>query len=286
MSETLYDFGGDGPILNFAVGNGFPPLTYRQLIAPLLSQVHVVSALPRPLWTSPPSPATSPTWETVVSDTIAIMDEHSLDRIIAAGHSGGATATIMAVARYPERFRALILLDPTIFEPALNAAVDRAREGKDDPPFFMQIADKARKRRAHFASLQEAFDFWRQRGLFAQFSDAALWLYVQGLLIPAVEGGFTLAWSPEWEAHYYETVWTKIWEDIARLPADLPILVIRGSTSDTFMEPAAALLRERLPQAEYHEITGHGHLFLCTAPEATAAIISKFLKDRGLAEVG
>ncbi len=283
MSGTLYDFGGFGPIMNFAVGNGFPPLTYRLMIDPLLLQVHAISILPRPLWSNPPSPASSPTWQTLVDDTVAAMDEYHLDRVIATGHSGGATASIMAVAQHPERFSALILLDPTIFEPAINEAIDSARESKGNAPFFMQIADKARKRRSHFASRQEAFDFWRERGLFAQFSDESLWLYVEALVVPTPDGGFTLAWSPEWEAHYYETVWTKIWDDIARLPVDLPVLVVRGSASDTFMEPAAALLRERLPQAEYHEIESHGHLFLCTAPDETASIISQFLKDRGLA---
>lgn len=283
VSGTLYDFGGVGPILNFAVGNGFPPLTYRLMIQPLLAQSHVVSVLPRALWPNPPAPASSPTWQTLVDDTVAIMDEHGLDRVIAAGHSGGASASIMTVARHPERFSALILLDPTIFEPAINEVIDRVREGQGEVPFFMQIADKARKRRAHFANRQEAFDFWRARSLFAQFTDEALWLYVEAVTVPAPEGGLTLVWPPEWEAQYYETVWTKIWDDIALLPPDLPILTIRGSTSDTFMEPAAALLRERLPQMEYHEIEGHGHLFLCTAPEATAAIISRFLTDQGLA---
>ena len=57
----------------------------------------------------------------------------------------------------------------------------------------------------------------------------------------------------------------------------LPLLVIRGGESDTFIPEAAEMLRDLLPNATYAEVPGHGHLFPQSAPEETGRIIGDWL---------
>jgi pimeloyl-ACP methyl ester carboxylesterase len=87
-----------------------------------------------------------------------------------------------------------------------------------------------------------------------------------------------LAWSPQWEAQYFRTVHTGVWGDIPKLRGLLPILVIRGEITDTFMKDAANKFRRLVPHADYAEVAGHGHLFPQSAPEETQRIIARWLE--------
>ena len=148
----------------------------------------------------------------------------------------------------------------------------------------MPLAIGARRRRAAFANRQEAFDYWRAKKLFQDWSDESLWAYTESMLREAGDGtGLVVAWPPEWEAHYYETIETEPWPIVSRLAAlDLPVLVINGQNTDTFTAEPAAHMRNLLPQATFHTVPGHGHLFPLAAPDVTAHLIRDWLREVGL----
>jgi pimeloyl-ACP methyl ester carboxylesterase len=285
MPHALHDFGGDGPVLNLAIANGFPPHTYQPLLAPLLGQVHAVSLLPRPLWPDAPPPPpddAADTWHNVAGDILDGIDAHRLGPVIGVGHSIGGAATLMAAARRPEAFRALILLDPAIFDPDWFAAIDAARAAGHIAR--TPISEGARKRRTAFPTRQAAFDYWRGRPLFADWTDEALWLYTEGATVPDGDG-FRLAWDVGWEAHYFESVYTGTYALIEAVAPRLPMLIVRGELSDTFNARAAAHLRGLAPDADYAEVPGGGHLFPQSHPAAAAAVIGPWL-ERHLTRTG
>ena len=258
-----------------APANGFPPETYRPALAAVLAEHHVGSLPPRAMWEDAGAPPQTPgSWTTLGDDLLEGMRIHRLPPVIAIGHSFGAVASLLAATRDRSRFRALAMLDPTILPPAL---MDELREQRHRGEMsFRPLVQGARKRRAHFASEAEAFEYWRGKPLFVDWSDDAVWRYVRAMLKPAPDaGGFTLTWSPAWEAYYYESFYSDSWEDIARLDPSLPILVVAGATTDTFLPEAASLLRERLPWARHVTIPGYGHLF----PQAAPALIGPILAD-------
>jgi pimeloyl-ACP methyl ester carboxylesterase len=280
-NQPLYDFGGSGPVMHLALANGFPPLTYAPLMQPFTDRYHVVSLPPRPLWNQPPETSSAPTWETLGSDLLAGFDAYSLDPIIGVGHSFGSIATIKAAIAQPQRFRALVLLDPTMLAPAIMQMINDARAiGQDHR---MPMVEGALRRRSRFASRDEAFAYWREKPLFSDWSDDALWLYVDSLTRPAADGeGLELSWSAEWEAHYYRTIDTTIWDELARISPALPVLAIRGTTTNTFTADSADAFRIALPQADLIEIEGHGHLFPHSAPTQTRTLMQEWLSAHGL----
>jgi pimeloyl-ACP methyl ester carboxylesterase len=276
MPQTLYEFGGSGTVLHMAVANGFPPQTYAPLLQPLTSGYRVLSLPPRPLWTDPPPPRSIRSWHTLADDLLAGLRQYNLTDVIAVGHSFGGVASLVAATKEPSRFRGLILLDPTIFTPfrlrviALMKALGLGRR--------MPLVQGALRRRAHFASIDEAYAYWRRKRLFDRWSDQAVRLYAASMTRPADDGsGVELTWSPEWEAHYYSTIMTDTWRYVRKLPKTLPLLVVRGSETETFLPPAAAQLRRLLPHMAYGEISGHGHLFPQSAPDETRAVIESWL---------
>lgn len=279
MSDPVVVFGGGGPSLHLAVGNGFPPEVYLPVVRPLIRQYSVFTLPPRPLWESPPPPATLSSWQDLAMDLLAGLNQQSITSTIAMGHSFGATVSLMAAAYAPERFRALILLDPALFAPERVAAMKRAQASG---AYTNPLAERAVKRRSRFASTEEALRYWRGRPLFAGWPEAALRLYAQSALEEDAEvRGLALRWSPEWEARCYALAEPDTWPLLGALPPELPVLVVRGATSDVFTDSAAAHLRVVRPQTALVKLEG-GHLFPMTLPAETAAVVLQWLTAQRL----
>jgi pimeloyl-ACP methyl ester carboxylesterase len=281
MPQTLYEYGGSGSIMHVAVANGFPPQTYSPLVQPLTSRYRVISLPPRPLWTDPPPPESVKSWRSLADDLLAGLHQYVLTDVIAIGHSFGGVGSLIAATVEPSRFRGLVLLDPTLFTPSRLRLVAIARR------FGLMarypLVQGALRRRANFASVDEAYAYWRSKRLFSNWSDETLHLYAESMTHPSPNGsGVELTWSPQWEAHYYSLFMTETWRYIRKLPKSLPVLVMRGSDSDTFLAPAAEALCAALPQAEYVAIAGHGHLFPQSAPDQTRAAIEGWLAHHNL----
>ncbi len=270
----LYEFGGSGPVIHLAVANGFPPQTYRPLMDTFTRTHRVLSLPPRPLWPDETPPDHLVNWrDSVAQDLLAGLHVYDLRDAVAIGHSFGGVATMIAAISEPERFRAVILLDPTILPHWAMCSIRAARFLRYDRAEF--LARRAEKRRFHFASHDEAFAYFRPKTLFADWSDEALRGYVETM--SSDESGVTLAWSREWEAYIFRTLYTGSWRDLPHLRDKMPLLLVRGETSNTLFPRAANHIRRILPEMDYAEIPGHGHLFPQSAPEATYRILHDWL---------
>ena len=153
-----------------------------------------------------------------------------------------------------------MLLDPTILAPAV---LDEVREARRRGVMSrMPLVEGARRRRNRFASVEEAYESWREKPLFARWPDATLRLYAQSMTRPAGDGdGVELAWTREWEAYYYETLFAESWAEAAKLSAEIPLLVLVGEESTTVQPESVVEMRRVWPWAEIGTIPGHGHLF-------------------------
>lgn len=272
----LYTFGGDGPPLHLAVANGFPPQTYAPLMNPLTDRFRVVCLPPRALWPGEKPPAKRVNWrDGLAADLIDGLKAHDLRDVIAVGHSFGGIATLLAAIAMPERFKAVILLDPTILPRQTMWMIRFGRLfGFSDGS---GLAARAEKRRDHFENVEEAYAYFKGKRLFADWPDDALRGYVDSL-IPHPDGGVTLAWPRDWEAYYFRTLYAGTWGALPSLENKMPLMLIRGKTSDTLTEESAAEIRRILPSMTYAEVSGHGHLFPQSAPDATRALITNWLE--------
>jgi len=278
MPQPLYTFGGDGSVMHLAVANGFPPQTYAPLLQPFTSRYRLVCLPPRALWPDDQQPPDQPgSWRALADDLLAGMRQYNLTDVIAVGHSFGGIASLLAALDEPERFRALILLDPTILPPERVQVMKMAQEtGQTEQ---IPLVQTARRRRRAFDSVDDAYAYFKTKPLFNGWPDETVRLYAESLTRPSANGnGVELAWTPEWEAHYYRSMYTEIWETLPRLRGLLPTLVIRGGTTDTFVESAAERMKSLVPDAAYVDIPGHGHLFPQSAPEETRRVMETWLE--------
>ena len=135
----------------------------------------------------------------------------------------------------------------------------------------------ALNRGRHWDSAEAAYVYFRGKRLFTRFSDAAVRTYSDSMVAPDPAGGVSIVFPPEWEARLYETVPTDVWQ----LPKQIkvPILVIRGGLSDTFLAESAAKFSRLNPRAKMITFDDAGHLIAQERPEQVGQAIVEFLKD-------
>lgn len=278
MPHPLIELGGkpDAPTLHIAVANGFPPKTYSPLLRPFMDSYRVISLPPRALWGDEVPPDGFHDWWMVADDLLAGLDTYQLNDVIAVGHSFGGIGSLLAVIKEPERFKALILLDPTILMPNILSMIQQAwDQGVIDQ---LPMVQGANRRRRQFDSVDDAFTRFRGKRLFEGWSDEVLRLYAEHGTQPASDGkGVELTWSAEWEAFYFSTVQQTIWDDLPEVNGLVPTLIIRGGASDTFVAEAVKRTKSLIPAATYAAVDGHGHLFPQSDPQSAANIIQEFL---------
>ena len=179
----------------FIHANGFNAHTYRAILAPLGATLHVLAIDLRGHGRSTlPTTTEAHRWQVYANDVLAVLAALGQVPRVLAGHSmGGATALLVAAALHSPRPR-LVLFDPVLLGEDAYAAAPGTLEWQQP------MAQAALRRRAAFASLQDAFTAYKGRGAFATWPDETLLDYLQDGLRALPDGTFTLACAPEWEA--------------------------------------------------------------------------------------
>ncbi|MCX6064260.1 MAG: alpha/beta hydrolase [Chloroflexi bacterium] len=272
------DFGGVGPELHFLHANGYPPACYLPLMELLKNRFHVSAMHLRPLWPGA-RPEEIGAWHPLTDDLLFFLNEQKLGPVIGIGHSLGAIVTLRAALRQPERFRALVLIDPVLFPPRFIATFNLAKVLGFASRLHPLIAG-ALKRRRTFDSLEQLYRGYRRRHIFRFFSDENLQTYVNGLSKPRADGAFELAYSPEWEARiYYTGVWRDmdLWWGLPKLK--VPTLIIRGAETDTFLAQTAHRVEKVRPETKIVSLEKSTHLVPLEKPQETLDTIVSFLAN-------
>jgi pimeloyl-ACP methyl ester carboxylesterase len=271
------EFGGTGRALYFLHANGFPPGCYRALLTQLASTFSVVAMVQRPLWEGS-DPRSISDWRPLTADLIQFLQEREAPPAIVVGHSLGAIATLRAALRQPERFAAIILIEPVLLPPGriLLWNVVRRIGLENRHPLIMA----AQKRRQSFDDLDRLFGAYRQRAYFRYMDDEALRDYIGSIACPVEGGGYRLCYSVAWETRIYATsMWPDldIWQALQGLR--VPALILRGAETDTFWEGTGRRVRRANPAIQVRTIEEATHLVPLERPAETASMIIDFVSQ-------
>lgn len=209
-------------------------------------------------------------WPGLVQQLIDFLEqEHKGEPVYAVGHSLGGYLSLLAAARRPALFRAIVLLDAPILG-RFRGMVLRAtkRLGIVDR---VTPAVATRERRSHWRTRDEARAHLRSRPLFRHFTDACLEDYVGHGLVR--EGGaLRLRIDPRIETHIYRT----FPHAMPRQPA-VPTGFIGGAHSDVVRRMGLRGMRKRFV---IRSVPG-GHLFPFERPREAAAAILELIARLG-----
>jgi pimeloyl-ACP methyl ester carboxylesterase len=221
------DFGPkDRPVdIVFSHANGFNARTYRTILQPLAGSMRLLAVDLRGHGAS-----TLPTaiegrqgWLEFRDDLLALLGAACEAPVVLAGHSMGGTSSLLAAAAAPGRVRALALFDPVIFPIEGQGA-----GGAPESP----LVAGALRRRATFLSREAAFEAYRGRGAFRNWSDEQLADYVAAGFREMADGEVTLTCTPEWEASNFRTHNYDPWAAFTQ--SRCPIRILRAAEASTF----------------------------------------------------
>ena len=272
-----FDLTGFGPPLHFLHANGYPPGCYQPLLALLQSHYHVFGMLLRPLWKAS-NPNEIRTWKPFTRDLLKFLASNATEPVIGVGHSIGAVVTLRAALREPHRFRALVLIDPVLFVPSFLFRWHVVRSvGLGDR--LHPLIPGAKKRRRTFDDLERLFQRYRSRSIFRYMSDEDLQVLIEGITRPKADGGYELVYSPDWEAQVYRTGMHDfdIWRELPNL--QVPTLFIRGAETDTFLEDAAKLVKQKQPQVRVETLEKSTHILPLERPQEVFDRLQLFLSE-------
>lgn len=279
MSIPYFDYGGVGKPLHFLHANGYPPDCYKPLLELLKTEYHVFGMLLRPLWQDSKLEEL-PSWHPLSDDLLHFLASTPLSAngVVGVGHSIGAIVTLRAALRDPGKFKALVLIDPVLFVPRRLILWHIFRAIGLGDRVHPLIAG-AKKRRRTFDDLETVFRGYRNRNIFRYMSNENLRIYIEGMTKPKPEGGYELVYSPEWEAQIYRTGLHDfdIWHDLPKLK--VPTLFLRGAESDTFLENAAILVKQKQPRAKVEALEKSTHILPLERPKAVFDMMQSFLKN-------
>ena len=270
-----FSLGGAGPPLHFLHANGYPPACYRPLLELLKKDYHVFGMSLRPLWPDS-NPDDIKDWKPFSEDLLRFLASHETIPVIGVGHSIGAIVTLRAALRDPNKFRALVLIDPVLFPPRRLISWNFIRAVGLGHSLHPLIRGSLKRRRT-FDNLDTVFRGYRNRTIFRYMSDENLRIYIEGITQPA-DGSYELVFSPEWETRIYFTGLRDfdIWRGLHRLK--VPTLFIRGAETDTFWEETARSVKRKQPWAKMETLEKSTHLIPLERPKEVFEVIHSFLK--------
>ena len=183
--------------------------------------------------------------------------------VVGVGHSSGGAALCMAEVEAPGTFQCLVLIEPIIF-PGPHVRLE------ENP-----MTDGALRRRPSFDSIEDARAVFREKGAFAEWTDAALEAYVRHAF-RADDGRWVLKCSPESEAEFYREGFNhNTWEWLPEIGC--PVLVIVGERSEAHPAAFAAQLVARFSNGDALIVPGATHFVPMERPDVIAAALAQMV---------
>lgn len=252
--------------VQFSHANGFPAKSYQKLFDLLAPHpVSYVNMIGHGQY------RIGPHWRELVQELTDDITRRHRVPVAGIGHSLGGVLTFLAAQQRPELFERVILIDPPMFGPHKRLPIRVAQwvgmAGRIIPP-----ARKARTRRRHFDSRQQAEEVLRSRSLFRPFDPQCFADYMRYGWQDNAQGGVSLAFSADKEYDIFAHTPTRFGD----MRLSMPSYFLYARQSDTLDARDVAWLRRQMSNTEFLPVEGR-HMFPLEQPEHTAELLRSLL---------
>lgn len=254
-------------IIHFAHGNGFPSLTYSELLRRLETQ-YDLCYIDR-IGHNPDYPVTD-NWEHLVAEVIDSVRQQSKKPVIAVGHSLGGVLSLVAAIEQPQLFKSVIMIDSPLLGPVKSTMLRLAKAlGVIDR---ITPAFRTRGRRIFWKNREDLIVYLKSRDLFKTFTEQCLKDYIDYGLDKNEEGYF-LRFNRHIEYMIYRTIphGLGLYEGQLKIPAS----VIYGNKSTVVYNMDIRYMKRHY-QIEAYQLPGT-HMLPFEDPEGVAEMIFSIL---------
>lgn len=254
-------------IIHFAHGNGFPSLSYRQMLNHLpqrfsCTYIDCIGHNPR-------FPVTE-NWHFLVEEIAESIKNQADKPVIALGHSLGGVLSFRVAVEFPELVKAVIMLDAPIIGRVKSNLLRLSKAlGMIDR---ITPAFRTRGRRQYWQTREQVEQYLRSKTLFNQFTNACLQDYIDYGMIKE-EKGYTLRFDRDIEYQIYRTIPHMLYQYEGKL--DIPAALIFG-TKTNVVDWYDILYMKKQYAVSCQPISGT-HMFPMEYPLKTAELITKMV---------
>lgn len=265
------------PPLHFAHANGFNAFTYRSLLSPLSEhfRIRAWDARGHGMTKLPADPSRHESWHIYRDDLVRFLEDYAAEAgapVLLAGHSMGATMSLLAAAARPDIVSGLVLIDPVLL-PRYAYWVLRLYRlfGLKSGP--AALAENTARRRSVFADRPTTVSNYKGRGAFRTWPEEIIADYVEGGTRDLPDGQVELTCSPAWEAQNFRAHIGDIWAAIGELRVPLTLIYAGGSSiysgsASTCRNPGPRRLALQDPKATALRIGEATHFLPMEFPDA------------------
>ena len=266
VSVAIHEFGGAGRPLLLSHATGFHGYCYLP-IADELSDDFTSFALDYRGHGDTARPDDwQVDWARYGDDALAAARAIAPDGgLVGFGHSMGGAGLLMAAHRDPGLFDVIVAFEPIVFPPR---EIDPHHGTENNGTV---LSRGARKRRASFASFDEAIANYSSKPPMMAFDPDVLRLYVAHGFRPSPEG-VRLKCDPEHEARTFESSGShSTWGVLPEIEAQ--VVVVAGKVDEFGPAAIARDIAEALPNASYVEHDEWNHVTPFIDPAAMAELV-------------
>ena len=192
---------------------------------------------------------------------VALVDQLALPKVHWLGTSmGGAIGLKAAAGPLRGRVRRLVLND--IGPQTAVAAIDRIRSYAGNPPAFATVGELER----YFRAVYKPYG-WLSDGQWRRLTESSLRRLPDGRVTTHYDPAMVMQFT-----HHDDDY--GLWDEWDRL--DIPVLCLRGESSDLLLPDTAEQMRLRGPRAVVVEVPGCGHAPALNTAEHFA-LVERFL---------
>ena len=257
------------PTIHFAHANGFPASTYQKLFQNLSDHYHIASIDTMGHNSHYPI---QDNWPHLVDELVDYLRKTYRDPVYGVGHSLGGVLTFMAAERYPELFKAIVILDSPIYGWFKCMGIKLAKHLH----FIDRVTPgtNTRFRRRYFPNAVEAREHFRRKKLFKYFDEDCLNDYIQYGMVD-YEMGLQLKFKREVEYQIYRTLPHHLYQ--FNRPLKVPLGFMYGKQSAVIKSQDIRYFKKRY-HAHMCEVSGT-HLFPFEHPATTGQNLVRLLEE-------
>lgn len=262
--------GGQGPPALLMHANGFVPRAYTPLLQALSPHLQIEAMATRGQLGFP-VPKRGFDWSDIGYDLGQWLTRTKSEPVVGIGHSMGATSLIYAAHRYPQAFRALVIIEPASTFAHLALLVRLL-------PFFVlkkiHPMRGAVQKRDRWPNQAEFLKSCTRSGLYRHFDQTAMQAIAEHLIEPC-EGGVQLVYPKAWEAYNFSRVCDPI-PTLRRL--NVPVIGIRAADSFFMNERYWQRFRSAPSMRWQTSLLEYGHLLPLEGPQDCARAVIRGLE--------
>jgi len=254
--------------IQFSHANGFPASCYQYFLN-FLAEKHELCYIEKLGHGAYPIDAN---WESLTDELIDTIEQQQQQAVVGLGHSVGAVITLFAALKRPDLFSQIIIMEPPLFVGGIKRMVLKWA-AKFRLNAYFPLVTRAKKRRTHFNSREEAYAYFKEKSLFRHFHRQCLYDYVlHGLQESKTTKGYTLSFDAAVEHQIFRHTPYRI----AQTNLTIPTYFLYSKYKKVLSRSDIWHLGVMFPSIQPIQFDG-GHLFPLEKPAETAAVINSLI---------